>query len=254
MRFDEHTQDSGNVSFGVRLGQERYFVKTAGNPESNEPYLSHAERVRLLENAVNLSQSCQHAMLPPVLHMIQSAWGPMLVYAWVEGELLHASLQQREDGQSAFQRFCRLPVEEICTVLDGIYDLHSQLAQNGWIAVDFYDGCLIYNFEQHQMHLVDLDMYHQGPFTNKMGRMFGSSRFMAPEEFQLHAVIDQRTTVFALGRAALILLSNGTWERSFFRGSHLLYAVIQQACAQAPEKRFQSVAECYAAWQAGRGR
>ena len=36
-------------------------------------------------------------------------------------------------------------------------------------------------------HVVDLDHYQLGAFSNEMGRMFGSSRFMAPEEFELPA-------------------------------------------------------------------
>jgi hypothetical protein len=32
------------------------------------------------------------------------------------------------------------------------------------------------------MQVVDLDNYRDAPFINHMGRMFGSTRFMAPEE------------------------------------------------------------------------
>jgi hypothetical protein len=31
--FDERTQDSGNISYGVLAGDRRFFVKTAGMPE-----------------------------------------------------------------------------------------------------------------------------------------------------------------------------------------------------------------------------
>ena len=79
------------------------------------------------------------------------------------------------------QRFRRLPRPQIMEALDVIFDLHYELAQAGWIAVDFYDGCLIYDFACHELHVVDLDMYRESPFVNEMGRMFGSSRYMAPE-------------------------------------------------------------------------
>ena len=32
--FDAGTQDSGNVSYGVTVAGERFFVKTAGQPDS----------------------------------------------------------------------------------------------------------------------------------------------------------------------------------------------------------------------------
>jgi hypothetical protein len=51
--------------------------------------------------------------------------------------------------------------------------------------VDFYDGCLLYDFTSQELRVIDLDMYSRGPFTNTMGRIFGSTRFMAPEEFEL---------------------------------------------------------------------
>jgi len=63
----------------------------------------------------------------------------------------------------------------------------------GWIPVDFYDGCLICDFDRQALHVTD--HYYSGPFTNEMGRMFGSGRFTAPEEYELGAQIDERTTV-----------------------------------------------------------
>jgi hypothetical protein len=35
--FGALTQDSGNVSYGVQIGADRYFVKTAGRPENRVP-------------------------------------------------------------------------------------------------------------------------------------------------------------------------------------------------------------------------
>src|SRR5687768_13837442 len=84
----DRTQDSGNVSYGVRVGDARFFVKTAGLPEDTASYLRHPERVPLLRNAVRLRQSCSHSSLPALHHVIVSLAGPLLVYEWVEGELI----------------------------------------------------------------------------------------------------------------------------------------------------------------------
>ena len=43
-KFDERTQDSGNISYGVEVDGRRYFVKTAGRPDDSKPYFDHAER------------------------------------------------------------------------------------------------------------------------------------------------------------------------------------------------------------------
>ena len=94
--------------------------------------------------------------------MIESPEGPMLVYAWADGELL----------RQGYDRFKTLSPSLICGVLDQIYELHQALAAAGWIAVDFYDGCLIFDYVRHHLSVVDLDMYHRGPFHNEMGRMW----------------------------------------------------------------------------------
>ncbi len=238
--FDHHTQDSGNISYGVEIGGERYFVKTPGLIDDDKPYLDHAARVETLRNAARLARSCDHPALPTLRQVIESPSGPMLFYDWVEGELVRSALQQVR----------RLPVSEIVDLLNEVYDLHVELAKRGWIANDFYDGSMIYDFHRRQLHAIDLDTYNRGPFTNDMGRMFGSTRFMAPEEFQLGATIDQRTTVFTLGRTAAVLLSDNSLHRNPFRAGDPQYDTMLQACQQNPNARFQTVAQFRDAWRA----
>ena len=250
--FDERSQDSGNISYGVQTTQGRYFVKTAGYPNDPNPFMSHSERVSLLRNASRLRRSCNHRTLPPLHRVIESPTGPLLVYQWVEGELIRVDAAMRDNPQSTFRRFRRLPSHEILRALDLVYELHHQLAQLGWIAVDFYDGCLIYDFDHKELHVVDLDHYCKAPFINEMGRMFGSSRFMAPEEFERGARIDERTTVFTMGRTAAVLLSDGTLERRPFRGSDALYEVVRYACHDDREKRYDLMAAFFAAWMDAR--
>lgn len=236
--FDHHTQDSGNISYGVQIADRRYFVKTAGLADDDNPYLDHADRVETLRNAVRLAESCDHPVLPTLRQVIESPTGPMLFYDWVEGELVRNALQQVR----------RLPVGEIVDLLNDLYDLHIELVKRRWIANDFYDGSMIYDFHRRQLHAVDLDSYHQGSFTNHMGRMFGSKRFMAPEEFEPGATIDQRTTVFTLGRTAAVLLSDNSLDRMPFRGSNGQYKIMLRACNESPDARFQTVSEFLDAW------
>lgn len=235
--FDHRTQDSGNISYGVEIDGKRYFVKTPGIVDDRKPF-DHPSRVEALRNAVKIAASCDHPALPPLHHVMESSNGPMLFYDWVEGELVRNALRQVKS----------LPVGEILDLLDDVYDLHVELAKRGWIANDFYDGSMIYDFHRRQLHAVDLDTYHLGPFTNHMGRIFGSGRFMAPEEFQLGATIDERTTVFTLGRTAVVLLSDNSLDRKPFRGSDSQYEIMLQACSESPDTRFQTVTEFRDAW------
>lgn len=248
-RFDARTQDSGNISFGLEAGGRRWFVKTAGDPDDPKPYLSHAERVTLLENAQRIASVLDHPATPRLHGVVPSAWGPMLVYDWVEGELVRTAPERRDDPASPFQRFRRLPLAALEKAIDAVIQIHVQLCGQGWVACDFYDGCWMYDFESGALHLFDRDSYHLGPFTNEMGRLFGSDRFMVPEEFEKGALIDERTTVFNLGRAMSVFLGDGTLERSAFRGSDAQHALMLRACAPEPEARFHSVADLARAWR-----
>ena len=239
--FGTNTQDSGNVSYGVRVGADRLFVKTAGIPGDPRPVLDHPARAGLLRNAARLSGSVKHPLLPPLYRVIESPDGPMLVYPWLDGELLGVPRERRDDPLSAFQRFRRLPTSEILSCLTALFDLHVRLAQAGWIAGDFYDGSLLYDFASKRLWVIDLDSYRDAPYINDRGRMFGSSRFMAPEEYEKGARIDEQTTVFVMGRTALVFLDES--------GLPALLQVAAQACAPAREDRFATMAAFFHAWQ-----
>lgn len=245
--FDERTQDSGNISYGVDVANTRYFVKTAGLPTVARPFLIHQARVELLRNAIRLHECVKHPALVPLRNVVESPFGPMLVFDWVTGELLGTARESRSDPSSAYVRFRQLPVERILAALDEVIDLHRELASAGYVAVDFYDGSLLYDFGASRIHAIDLDSYHRGPFVNRMGRMFGSTRFMAPEEFERGAEIDERTTVHTLGRCVLELLTNPL--TGSFRGPTLLRELAETASARLPTARHPAVAEFAAAWR-----
>lgn len=242
-RFGADTQDSGNISYGVQIGADRYFFKTAGIPTDTEPYLDFAGRQELLRNAARLAEAVVHPLLPTFHGVIESPGGPVLIYEWRDGEHLRP---QEQDPTSPFERFRALPIDELVSALDQLFDLHADLAKAGWVTGDFYDGALIYNFTQRQLTVMDLDSYRLGPYRNDMGRMFGSTRFMAPEEFSLGAPIDDRTTAFVMARTALVFLSDGTLDRAACRATDAQYAVLQEATTT----RFPSYSAFYDAWRA----
>ncbi|MGW2842550.1 hypothetical protein ACWCWD_32780 [Streptomyces sp. NPDC001493] len=125
---------------------------------------------------------------------------------------------------------------------------HLAVEEAGSVAVDLYDGCMLYDFDQHRMMLVDLDEYRPGPFVLEADRLPGSKRFMAPEEFTRGALIDVRTTVFTLGRTLRLLLDAGDEEQRW-RGTPGQLEVVRTATATAPEHRFPSVRALADAWQ-----
>ncbi|GAA1721425.1 protein kinase [Kribbella yunnanensis] len=227
-------QDSGNISYGVTVDGRRYFVKTAGDSADLEPFLAPPQRQELLRRAAVLAESVEHELLPAYHGLIESPWGPVLVYDWRDGEHLGTQLE----------RFHALSADEISEALDQLYDLHDVLSSAGWVEGDFYDGSLLYDFDTQQLTVMDLDDYRPGAYSNDMGRMFGSTRFMAPEQLTLGAEIDDHTTAFVMARTALVLLSDGTLDRMAFRGSNAQYAVLEKAVTT----RFDSYQAFYSAW------
>ena len=245
--FTEITgHDSGNTSWGVRVGDARWFVK----------YAPHSEGVVWLCSARRFHTAVEHPAIVPMQTLLPVEGGGMAaVYPWVDGEILNDPFVaggKREDADSAFRRFRSLPAAQVLEALDAIFDAHLAAAAAGFVAVDFYDGCVIYDFATSAVSLVDLDMYWPGPYMLDTGRQFGSTRFMAPEEFKRGATIDERTTVFTLGRAAFVFLSEdmqGDAKRELWTASDELYEVAARATAENPDDRWPSVSDFLGAWR-----
>jgi len=236
-------QDSGCVSFVVEQASQRLFVKAVLTPAGAES----------LARAEALHAAVRHPALPQLLNAFSCADGPVHVYTWVPGEVLYDYVTMdgargRAEPSSAHARFRALPISRIVDSLGVIYDLHALIAQKGFVAVDFYDGCILYDFVDHRTWVCDLDKYRPGPFVLAADRLPGSRRFMAPEESVRGATIDQRTNVFTLGRAAAILLGDGDLEFDAWRGNDAMHAALREATMPEPDARYASVALFVEAW------
>ncbi|MFD5070199.1 serine/threonine protein kinase [Streptomyces sp. NPDC087866] len=239
-------QDSGCVSYGVLSAGQRWFVKSASKPPA----------VASLRRAFSLHQHVAHPAVTPLLHSITTDDGQAVVHPWVEGEVLYHPTTSHRGGRadpgSPMARFRALPLPEIHAALDSILDAHLAVEAAGFVAVDLYDGCMLYDFDERRMRLCDLDEYRPGPFTLDAGRLPGSRRYMAPEEFVRGSVIDIRTTVFNLGRTLRLLLDAGD-EEIQWRGTPGQLAVTRQATESDPRNRHPSVSALAEAWRTATG-
>jgi len=240
-RFDE--QDSGCISYGLLASGQRWFVKTA----------STLEGISSLRRAVSFHRSVSHSAIVPLAYSFTTDDGLVLVYPWMSGEVLYHPTRSRHGGRAApgspMARFRAQPLPRIHAALESILGAHLAVEEAGFVAVDLYDGCMLYDFDEHRMVLCDLDEYRAGPFVLEADRLPGSRRYMAPEESVRGSLIDIRTTVFSLGRALRLLLDAGDDEKQW-RGTPEQLEVIRTATATAPERRFPSVRSLVDAWQA----
>jgi serine/threonine protein kinase len=239
--------DSGNTSYGVRTATDAWFVKHAADSEP----ISHLESAIVFHGAVN------HPAIIPLVGWFRTSTGLAIVHEYRDGQVLNDPRapggRVRQHPDSTYARFRHLPIAEIVSALDTVLDAHVAAENAGFVAVDFYDGAIIYDFEHHQLHLCDLDSYRPGPYVLERDRQYGSTRFMPPEEFQRGATIDTRTTVYTLGRAAFVFLSagqSGEPDASLWCATPALYEVARTATALDPTQRYPSVAKLHRDWRA----
>ncbi|MCJ8005944.1 serine/threonine protein kinase [Lederbergia wuyishanensis] len=249
--FDQ--QDSGNLCFGIEKDGQKKFVKFAG--AKTLEYDGHPnDAIDRLQKSVELYEALSHPYLVKLEDHFQVEEGYVLVFEWFDGECLHSHWSfpppaKYEHPDSPFFLFKQLPPELRLAALQKIYEFHVHVESKNFVAVDFYDGSIMYDFKTNETKICDIDLYNKKPFANTMGRLWGSSRFMSPEEFELGAVIDERTNVFNMGAVAFCLLG-GELDRSFqnWDASKELYGIAFRAVERERSMRYSSVEEFYNAW------
>lgn len=249
--FDE--QDSGYISFGVIKDDVKYFLKFAGAETIN--YDGCVDKaIQVLKDSCETYETLKHPSLVNIIDHYEVCGGYLLIFEWFEGESLHAHWQFDEipkysHPDSPNYKIRKLSNDKKYDMIEIIMTLHRFIIEKGYVPVDFYDGSIMYNFDNDEVKICDIDYYHKGVFNNTMGRMWGSSRFMSPEEFELGALIDERTTVFTMGALAFeILGSNRERSMSRWNGNKALYEVATKATQSDKAQRYQSIQELIDAW------
>ncbi|MGM0751692.1 MAG: phosphotransferase [Bacillota bacterium] len=235
-------QDSGNICFGVKDGDERYFIKFAGAP--TERYAGKPEEAIVdLKSAVQVYQDLAHPHLIRLIRTEEVGGGFAAIFEWTDGACMGKMYPLSRE------RFLQMPDNTRFEVFADILDFHIHVIKQGYVAIDFYDGSILYDFDKEETLICDIDLYSKRPYINTMGRMWGSSRFMSPEEFTRGAEIDEVTNVYGMGATAFALFG-GEKDRSMekWRLSKELYEVALKAVSDEREMRQQSLAEFKYDW------
>jgi serine/threonine-protein kinase len=245
-RFGDRV-DSRSVVLGVQRDGGRYIIKAANDPEA----------VAWLESAERFHRSVHHAAIAKVLASIRTPTGLALVEEWAYGDVLvddyDPTVPSRDVAASPYQRFRSLPPGRLATAIAELIGAHVAVAKASYVAVDLYDGCVVYDFEHDRLSLIDLDHYRPGPYVLEFDRQLGSSSYQPPEEFQQGATIDERATVFTLGRMTLVYLGcdrKSPPSEADFRGTPEQFSVATKATAARPSDRIPSVRALHDAWMA----
>lgn len=239
--FDD--QDSGNICFGTEKDGNRYFIKFAGAQTARYDGIA-ADAVVRLKATLPIYQKLRHPNLISFLHAEEIGNGFAMVFDWSDGVCMGRMYPQ------SHQCFLQLPIETRRHVFEEILSFFLYVASKNYVAIDFYDGSILYDFSTKQTMICDIDFFRKMPCVNDMGHMWGSSRFQSPEEYQLGAVLDEVTNVYTLGAAAFELLSAGNRTRACWALGEESYAVARKAIRDNRAGRQQSIAQFVSEWNA----
>lgn len=238
--FDD--QDSGNICFGTEKDGERYFVKFAGAP--TEAYNgTPKDAIERLKSTLLVYENLKHKNLIEFVEAKEINGGFAMVFKWVDGDCMGRMYPAEH------RRFMNLPIADRLNVFHDILDFLDYTNSNGYVAVDFYDGSIMYDAENRKTTICDIDFFRKQPCVNDMGRMWGSSKFQSPEEYKKGADIDEITNVYCAGAFAFALFGNYNRNREEWQLSEEAFAVVTKAVSANRNERYQSIKELKEAWE-----
>lgn len=261
--------DSGNISFGVDNEEEKYFIKVAGL-KTSESVRTQQEAIATLKVAVHIYEDINHKSLIKLVKHYSFGEIYIAVFKWTDGDCLfdHWNFEKYHKNPQIVppaKRFKQLPISKRTESADVLFSFLDTVSKNGYVAVDFYDGSIMYDFSSDTTTICDIDFFRKKPTFNDMGEDYwGTKRLKAPEEYVYGAVIYEVTNVFTLGALlfdsffgkytdtevrqryemnAFIPCSFENWELS-----KACYDVALKSVAMERSERYASINEFYTAW------
>ncbi len=259
---------SGCVCIGMQQGETKYFCKIAG-VNTLEADVTPQESVEILKNAVSIYRDLEHPNLIKLVDAYDYEKFFVAVFEWAEGECLfdHWNFEKYQKGSwanSPKERFKNLPAEEKLEAVDVLFSFLQSVNEKGYIAVDFYDGSIMYDFENKETTICDIDFFRKAPVINDMGADWpGTKRLKAPEEYELNSSIDAQTNVFTLGALLFEFFGSFTGQEmeERYRYNRFLpcnpenwqlsegkYRVAVKAVQQDRKERYKSLKDFYEDW------
>ncbi|MDR0248825.1 MAG: serine/threonine protein kinase [Oscillospiraceae bacterium] len=241
--FDE--QDSGNICFGAEADDgKRYFIKFAGAPAARNTM--HAdEAVANLRCAVSAYRDLAHPNLIKLINAEEIGGGFAVFFEWVD-----AICAQRM-YPADYQKFRQLPPETLNRIFEDIVGFHIHAADKGYVAIDFYDGSIMWDTANERTVICDIDFYQKSPYIGRMG-LWGSSRFVSPEERADGALIDEVTTVYTMGATAFCLFADSDRSPEAWPLSEAKYMVVKKAVSDERSRRQQTIEQLIKEWRAAK--
>ncbi len=260
---------SGCICIGMEDAERKYFCKIAG-VNTIEAEVTTNESVKILKEAVRLYHDLKHTNLIKIIEEYDYNQFYVVVFEWVDGECLfdHWNFEtyKRKEIKSPKDNFKELPICKRLTAIEVLFSFLQNVNQKGYVAVDFYDGSIMYDFSTDTTTICDIDFFKKAPVINDKGfEWFGTKRLKAPEEYIKGAVIDEQTNIFTLGALIFDFFGNFSDEEIYQRYcnnefipcplsdwqlSEESYRVARKAVSPDKKERYYSFAEFFGEWKA----
>ena len=257
---------SGCICFGIEKDDQRYFYKIAG-AKTTGAEVSQEESIALLKDATKIYKDIKHPNLISLVEDYEIGEFYVAVYKWADGECLfdHWNFDLYKQNPKLIRpidAFKQLPIDKKLSVIDILFDFMQTVHDNHYLAVDFYDSSLMYDFRNHHLTICDIDLFRKKPTFNDLGKdYFGTKRLKAPEENELGAIIDEKTNILTLGAIICDLLSDVKNNKERYKEGHFImnaredycfndgsYEVLKKATSLNRQDRYISVEEFKKAW------
>lgn len=238
--FDD--QDSGNICFGIDSQGVRIFVKFSG-AQTAEYDGDISKAIERLRSTVPVYDSIKHASLIKYIDSEEIGQGFAMIFKWHDGECMGRMYEE------SHRNIMSLPLGEKILIFQSIIDFLIDTAKMGYVAIDFYDGSIMYNRFNKTTIICDIDFFRKSPSSNDMGQMWGSARFMSPEEYKLGEILDEITNVFTIGQMGFSLFTDSERDEKIWPLSASSYHVLMKAISPDRSNRYLSLAEFCKCWK-----
>lgn len=260
---------SGCICIGMEQADKKYFCKIAG-VNTVEAEVSPEESVRTLKRAVSLYYELRHPNLVQIVEEYAYNQFYVVIFQWADGECLfdHWNFEKYKRNhmlKSPKEKFRNLPVPKKLVMADVLFSFLQNVNKKGYVAIDFYDGSIMYDFETDKITICDIDFFRKAPVVNDRGKeWFGTKRLKSPEEYLRGSIIDQQTNIFTLGALIFEFFGDYTEDeikqrylqnrfvpcsRSNWQLNEESYNVVVKAVRDERDERYKTFEEFYDDWQ-----
>ncbi len=259
---------SGCICIGMEKACKRYFLKIAG-VNTIEADVTPEESVKILKDAVPVYYDLEHPALIKIVEAYAYKKFYIAVFEWADGECLfdHWNFEKYKTDstiKSPKEKFKELPPGKKIIVTDVLFSFLDNVNKKGYVAVDFYDGSIMYNFKTDHMKICDIDLYRKASVINDMDDWYGTKRLKAPEEYVKGSVIDVQTNIFTLGALVFEFFGNfsaSEIEKRYVQNRFLpcaykdwqlneeSYNVALNAVSASRNERYKTFGEFYSEWK-----